>query len=262
MFDREHELYDVFGKDPRIQPLMRSTSKLAYEKSKLSVLDVQCQQPPPFREILNFVQNNNNNDIAIFETYSVDKANTEYDVLFSQQSVGLDHMVTKGVTMDHGNKNISSFFLDVYESEDSTYYQFIESLSKDSNDDAFIKNKTIFTDPFTTYKILSLREICLELNKNYPKIQTLKQFNDIVDRYSHVTEIPFLDVYLEASATVMGIETIGVGGYGQEILIEDYNSKEEAFDYYIEALDFYSEQTKHERLSLIQKIRNEILNFT
>jgi hypothetical protein len=46
MFDREYELYDVFGKDPSIQLSMRYTSKLAYEKSKLSLLDVQCQQPP------------------------------------------------------------------------------------------------------------------------------------------------------------------------------------------------------------------------
>jgi hypothetical protein len=94
MYDREYELYDVFGKHPTIQPSMRSTSKLAYEMSKLSLLDVQCQQPLSKREILNFVQNNNDN--AIFESYSVDDANTEYDVLIARISGGRgDQVATK-----------------------------------------------------------------------------------------------------------------------------------------------------------------------
>jgi hypothetical protein len=37
-----------------------------------------------------------------------------------------------------------------------------------------MKNIATFADPFTTYKILSKRKICIDLNKNYPKLQTLK----------------------------------------------------------------------------------------
>jgi hypothetical protein len=261
MFDREYELYDVFGKHPNIQPLMRPTSKLAYEKSKLSLLDVQCQRPISRKEILNFIQNEDDNAIAIFETYPVNSVTEKFDVLLARTSVGRDYTITKGVSMNYSNEEITSFFINVYEAEDSTYDRWIKSLSKDSNHYAFIKNKTIFTDPFTTYKILSKRQICVELNKNYPKIQTLKQFDGIVDRYSHVTQIPFLNAYLAASATVIGIDNIGVGNSALEILIEDYNSKEEAHNDYIDALHSYSEDTKNERVDLIQKIRNEIMDF-
>jgi hypothetical protein len=156
MFDREYELYDVFGKDPIIQPLMRYTSKLAYEKSKLSLLDVQCQQSISRIEISNFVQNNNYDAIAIFRTYSVDTAYEEYDGSVARLSVdGVDYLVNQGVTLDCSEDDVTSFYTNVCVTQNSKYHQLIQNLLKVSADSAFIKTEPIFTDPFTTYKIFT-----------------------------------------------------------------------------------------------------------
>jgi hypothetical protein len=261
MYDREYGLYDVFGKNPLIQPSMRRTSKLAYEKSKLSLLDVQCQQSISKKEIANFIQNNDHNDIAIFETYSIDTAYQEYNSLVARMSVsGGDYVITKGFRRDDDD-DVTLFFTDISETEESRYHQLVESLSKDSTDESFVKTDAIFADPFTTYKILSKRHICLNLNKNYPKIQTLKQFDGIIDRYSHFSQAPFLNAYLVASATAMGFYNSGLREYELKINVDNYNDEGEAYIDYNNGLTVYAEETKPVRVNLVQKIRNKIVNL-
>jgi hypothetical protein len=70
-----------------------------------------------------------------------------------------------------------------------------------------------------------------------------------------------LNTYLVASATVMGIGNSGLTNYNLIISVDDYYAEEEAYKDYINELKIYSEETKSERLILIQKIRNEIENL-
>jgi hypothetical protein len=261
MYDRGYELYDVFGKDPTIQPSMRYTSKLAYEKSKLSLFDVQCQRPISRKEILNFIENDGQNASAVFSTSSVDTEFEEYSKLVGQLTNSHNlYVASRGVKRDYGDDIVTSFFTNVYQTENPGYPS-VEYRLKDPPDSILLKSNAIFADPFTTYKILSKRYICLELNKNYPKIQALKQFDDIINTYSMVTEIPFLNVYLVASATVMGIDNTILETYNLEISVDNYYKEANAYKHYIEILEEYSEETKAERLNLIQKIRNEIVNL-
>jgi hypothetical protein len=261
MYDREHELYDVFGYNPTIQPLMRKTSKMAYEKSKLSLHDVQCQQPISKTEISNFIQNNNYGDIAIFYPYSVYTVYSTYDALKAYMLTnGGGYMATVGDNSYRG-KDVTGVYAEVKEAKPLNYHEFVELLSEDSRNQ-FVEQGAIFVDPFTTYKILSERQICFDLNKNYSKIQTLKQFDGLVDRYSDFTKIPFLNVYLIASATVMGIEDGGLQEFGTDIKVSlELQGKKKGYALYKKALEKYSEETKNGRLNLIQKIRNEITNL-
>jgi hypothetical protein len=81
-------------------------------------------------------------------------------------SVGRDYMITNGgMKMHHGDEDNTAFYTTGYSSHDSTYLRLIERLLEN----AFFNNETIFADPLTTYKILSFRQICIDLNKNYPK---------------------------------------------------------------------------------------------
>jgi hypothetical protein len=261
MYDREYELYDVFGKNPLIQPSMRRTSKLAYGKSQLSFFDVQCQQSISKREIANFIQNHDDNDIAIFETYSADTAYEEYDALVAYVGGWWDYTVKKGVKRGYGDENVTAFFATLWIRNDSKYDQLVESLSEQSMYGSFTKSGAIFTGPFTTYEILSERHTCVNLNKNYPKIQTLKEFDQVIDRYSHFSQALFLNAYLVASATVMGIENSGLQGYGLDVDVTDRGDEEEANIYYNNELAIYAEETNSERVNLIQKIRNKIINL-
>jgi hypothetical protein len=92
----------------------------------------------------------------------------------------------------------------------------------------------------------------------------LKQFDSIVDGYPDVTQVPFLNAYLAASATAMGIDNISACNASLDISSDDYNSKEEAYKDYIYKLQIYSEDTKNERLDFHcgnPKIRNKIINY-
>jgi hypothetical protein len=262
MYDRGYELYDVFGKDPTIQPSMRYTSKLAYEKSKLSVLDVQCQRPISRKEILNFIENDGQNASAVFSTSSVDTAYEEYSTLVGQLTNSDNlYVARRGVKREYGDESVTSYFTNIYQTENPGYPP-IKYLLEETPNSIFIKTDAIFTDPFTAHKILSKRYICVDLNKNYPKTQTLRQFDDVINTYSWVTQIPFLNTYLVASATVMEIENNGIDTYELEIMVDDYHNEDDAYEHYIDILEEYSEDTKDERLNLIQKIKNKILTLT
>jgi hypothetical protein len=260
MYDREYELYDVFGKDPRTQPSMRYTSKLAYEKSKLSLLDLQCQQPISRKEILNFFQSEGYSGVAIFKSYSYDKSFKEGDALVARiMGYNKKYVVKKGVTRAFSKDTIYSFYTKIYESKNKPYSQNVIQLLKTPRDNAFVKTKAMFTDPFTSFKIFSKRQICVDLDKDYPIKQTLKQFDSVISKYSTLT--PFLNAYLVTSANVMRIDNHGLKPYALQIDVDDYDDYEEAYAEYENKLSIYDKETFSERLKLIQKIRYEIVNF-
>jgi hypothetical protein len=110
-----------------------------------------------------------------------------------------------------------SLLIKNYQQEDTIYlpkpYSMLPYNFRDSN------CKIIF-DVYTTYQILTNRESCVNIIKDYAKQITLQQFNEMIDKL-HNTNYASYTLYLQLNARVLDIDTYNKTGDQIEFEIQN-----------------------------------------
>ena len=249
--EHEYAYSEVFGGRPYIQPYFRKTSKLHYEKSKSSLLETQCKQGLSSFEMWECINNFNNT----FILYDFIKLGIGYSL-----SVYLFNKITNSITLYtsstadiyYNNGSSPDISIMTYREHNHSKSYILQEIKNKLDEYEKFKNAYLFMDPLTTYEILLKRNICIELDTDYARRQTIYLHNNIINVLNqNLKMIPSLNIYLD---TVGQIFEDG----GRILFLNDNNIKPDNFE---EVLKSYSKDTKENREYLINYIENQLENI-
>ena len=174
-----HSLYTIsetFSHRPELRNQWKQLSRTTYEGS--ANIPESCNLLISKNEWINYLKNNHYIDFGIFILYpnnDMDYIGFKYDSKYNRYVVG--KYIVK-------NNIISSF--KTMGTDKGYTYQDVININKILWPEIPSKFREsglkILFDPYTTFQILTNRNICVETIKNYAREMVLDQFEEIIDR--------------------------------------------------------------------------------
>ena len=187
----------------------------------------------------------------------------EYQEIIKKSDERIDKYYTMLTTMEivKIDYNIPNPYENILESDNETNpYEYMIKIDNRyfSNTSDFLNEirdridqrnqfEDIFIDPITTYRILLKRQICIELDSNYAKKQTMYLHNNIINILNRDSKtIHILDAYLDIMRELLGGDrnrpaSIGTakmsGKYFAEFLLRFSDDVQENREYLINFID-------------------------